>query len=176
MSQELGNQRRHELVFSGADLSIGTVPPATVLRGNFSNKGYTVNDDSVISVPLPLGWVYGSTIVVWADWMINEPLAPGNKNVKFQLIYEGLLPGSGVAVGAGPVGATVDTGDILIPAVALSVVSTQLAVISDTDLAESMILGMRFKRIVAAGGAPAQEPEITALHVLMAVQTLNYKV
>ena len=169
-----GRQRRHELIYTGAQLRIGTTPPDNVLRGTFWNESYDIADSSGLNIPLPMGFVYGSTIDFWLEYMINEALAPGNKNIQWRMVYEGL--NAGEVVGAGTFTGTEDTGDILIPAVALTLARTPVFSGSSAFLVEGMSLGCVFSRIAAVGGAPVADPEVVALHLMLAVDSDNYKV
>lgn len=137
----------------------GAAAPATVYIGNYIGYEYTINDTVYYSMEVPSDWDSTSDLQIEFHWYIDEAYATApNGEVRWNLIYTATKEDGTEAVDAAT--ATIDSGDINIPATAKYLVETRLA-IPAASLQAHDIIGVQVKRVaLVAGNNPTAKPTL----------------
>jgi hypothetical protein len=137
----------------------GVAAPATVYIGNYIGYEYTINDTAYFSTEVPYDWDSTSDLEIEIHWYIDEAYATApNGEVRWNLIYTATKEDGSETVDAAT--ATIDSGDINIPATAKRLVQTELS-IPAASLQAHDVIGVQVKRIaLVAGNNPTAKPTL----------------
>lgn len=137
----------------------GVAAPATVYIGNYIGYEYSVNDTAYFCTEVPYDWDSTSDLKIELHWYIDEAYATApNGEVRWNLIYTATKEDGSEAVDAAT--ATIDSGDINIPATAKRLVQTELA-IPAAGLQAHDVIGVQVKRVALVGGNnPTAKPTL----------------
>jgi len=137
----------------------GVAAPATVYIGNYIGYEYTTNDTAYFCTEVPYDWDSSSDLQIELHWYIDEAYATApNGEVRWNLIYTATKEDGTEAVDAAT--ATIDSGDINIPATAKRLVQTELA-IPAAALQAHDVIGVQVKRVaLVAGNNPTAKPTL----------------
>jgi len=128
----------------------GAAAPATVYIGNYIGYEYTINDTAYFSTEVPYDWDSTSDLRIELHWYIDEDFATApNGEVRWNLIYTATKEDGSETVDAAT--ATIDSGDINIPATAKRLVQTELS-IPAAGLQAHDVIGVQVKRVALVGG------------------------
>lgn len=142
----------------------GTAPTASIV-GNYNGWLFTINDDSVFTIELPLHLDPAEDIEVHLQWAINEAFATASGEVQWQVEWSLIPFDSTEPINAPTHTGTLTTGDINIPTTANHLTSTEL-VIPAANVASGDTLGVTLTRIALVGGVdPTAEPLVISAHV-----------
>lgn len=138
----------------------GTKPTETIL-GNYIGYAFGINDLAYASFETPSDWDASADINILIHWYINEAYAANSGEVKWAVIYTATKEDGSEAVDGAT--ATVDSGDVNIPATAKYLVETSVS-IPHAALEQHDMIGFQVKRVALTGGNnPTAEPVIVAL-------------
>lgn len=133
----------------------GAAAPATVYLGNYMGFEFTTNDEVYYSFEVPYDWDSAEDIAIEIHWYIDE-VALVTKEVRWNVMYTCTKEDSSEAVDHAT--ATLDSGDIAIPALAKRLVQTEL-VIPAAALQADDVVGIIIKRVaIVDGTAPTAKP------------------
>jgi len=146
-------------------LAAGLAPPDAVTRAPYRAYAYTVNDNSLFTVPVPIDWARNpaSTMDVYVRWVCNENFALATADIQWRIVYDTVDQNNQV-LGAAATTATLDTGDVDIPVTALMIQETNIGTIIAANLAAVDTIGLELWRI-ASTTTPTAEPEAIAVWV-----------
>jgi hypothetical protein len=161
----LGERHYGCIMISEAQLARGDTPPAAVSTGTCMSYGYTIADDSRITLTMPDDWFPGTAMYAAIRWMVNENFALNSGHVRWQCAYETIDQNNQV-VGAGTSG-TVTTGDIAVPTTALQIQNTSITIpAADLSLGDTLNLDIERIALIVGPGALAAEPLILCVRLL----------
>jgi hypothetical protein len=137
----------------------GVAAPATVYIGNYIGYEYTINDTAYFSTEVPYDWDSTSDLEIELHWYIDEAYATApNGEARWNLIYTATKEDGTEIIDAAT--ATIDSGDINIPATAKRLVQTELA-IPAASLQAHDVIGIQVKRVALVGGNdPTAKPTL----------------
>ena len=150
-------------VFSSQDLQLGAVPPSAGVLGAFPYDEYTIDDDSILSVPPSPSREPNTDIEVVISWGIDEAYATASGEIQWRIDWSAAA--AGIGLDNPSYSGTVLSGDINIPATAKALTRTTLT-IPGTNIGQNDEVGITLKRVAIDGGAnPTAEPGIVSVQV-----------
>ncbi len=149
-----------QIAIDNANLGKGATRATEVIIGNYNAWLFGINDDSVFTFHVPHEYASGTDIVINIDWYIDEP---AGDEIKWQITWSATPHDSTEAIDSA--GASVDTGDILIPTTPKFLTTNGLT-IPGAGLTEGDQVGVTLKRIAITDGTnPGNEPAVVDLHI-----------
>jgi hypothetical protein len=158
-----GTARTNQMLNLGIDgLATGAAAPTVRRLGDFYGYEFDLNDDGFIRpFEIPYNADPSEPVEILIQWYINEAYGLSNGEIKWQIKFSPRQPGEAVNAGS----ASLDTGDINIPATALHLAENSI-VIPAASLSPDDVIGMQILRIALTGGVnPAAHPVIVRLEL-----------
>lgn len=138
----------------------GTLPPALVTVGYSDGYAYTIGDDSIFQVDIPLDWESNTDIDIYVRWACNEAYVAANGTIQWRAAWVLQSTGGNKVINQGFAGRQ-DSGDLAIPTLARQMTENKIASISSDYLADAQMIAVQLSRVATdAGAAPTAEPEI----------------
>ncbi len=154
-------------------LGRGATAPTLVRLGSYAGYEYDIGDDSHFSFEVPSEWKTNTDIKVGLHWYCNEAYALNSGEVRWQGIYACTPEGGGETVDAPTHTATVNTGDVNIPATAKHLVESYLT-IPAASIAAHDVIGVLLSRVaLGAGNNPTAKPTIISVEISFTADKLG---
>ena len=142
----------------------GATPPALVAFGDYYYYVFDVGEDVHIHFDIPHDWDGTSNFQIEVAWAINEAYAASSGEVQWRADWSATPVGESFVAPAHT--GQLDSGDINIPAVAITRIDSEIGSIPGASLVIDDCVGIRVSRIaIDAGANPVQDPAIACIHI-----------